>query len=115
MCLVNLLLLQIELDNTAMAFRQAHTEREELIQQWEHTIDQMKRRDADMDRCATVSPSPIYPLWHNLLSAIFQELAQLRAEIRTKNDAIREKQVNKYYCEAGKLTAFIRLAACSHI
>ena len=47
-------LLQIELDKTAMAFRKAHMEREELIQQWEHTIDQMKRRDADMDRCAGV-------------------------------------------------------------
>jgi chromosome segregation ATPase len=83
---------QIELDKTAMEFRKAHVEREELIQQWEHTIDQMKRRDADMDRCAAVSPVPIYRLWHNLLSAIFQELDQLRAEIRTKNDAIREKQ-----------------------
>ena len=45
---------QIELDKTATSFRQAHVEREELIQQWEHTIDQMKRRDADMDRCAMV-------------------------------------------------------------
>ena len=49
------LYIQIELDKTATSFRQAHTEREGLIQQWEHTIDQMKRRDADMDRCAVVT------------------------------------------------------------
>lgn len=45
---------QIELDKTAQAFRQVHKEREELIGQWEHTLEQMKRRDAEMDRCAEV-------------------------------------------------------------
>ena len=49
--------IQIELDKTATSFRQAHSAREELIQQWEHTIDQMKRRDADVDRCAAVATS----------------------------------------------------------
>ncbi len=49
---------EIELDKTAEAFRQAHHEREELIHQWEQTIEQMRRRDQEMDKCATVSPPP---------------------------------------------------------
>ena len=45
---------QIELDKTAEEFRSAHEEREVLIQQWEQIIDQMKRRDQEMDKCAGV-------------------------------------------------------------
>ena len=46
---------QIGLDKTAEAFRVAHQNRQELIKQWEQTIDQMRKRDQDMDRCANVS------------------------------------------------------------
>ena len=46
---------QIELDKTAESFRNAHHEREELIKQWEQTIQQMRKRDEDMDKCANVS------------------------------------------------------------
>ena len=46
--------MQIELDKTAEEFRQAHQERQELLHQWESTISQMKRRDSDMDKAATV-------------------------------------------------------------
>lgn len=46
---------QIELDKTAESFRTAHREREGLIDQWEQTIHQMRRRDQDMDKCANVS------------------------------------------------------------
>lgn len=46
---------QIELDKTAEAFRQAHRDREQVISQWEQTIAQMRKRDQDMDKCATVS------------------------------------------------------------
>ena len=45
---------QIELDKTAESFRKAHQEREELIEQWEQTINQMRRRDQDMLKCADV-------------------------------------------------------------
>ncbi len=46
---------QIELDKTAESFRRAHLEREELIDQWEQTINQMRKRDQDMRKCADVS------------------------------------------------------------
>ena len=46
---------QIELDKTAEEFRSAHRNRQDLIKNWEQTIEQMRRRDRDMDRCATVS------------------------------------------------------------
>ena len=37
--------------------RKAHSERQELITQWEHTIEQMQRRDKEMDLLAAVSSS----------------------------------------------------------
>ena len=46
---------QIELDKTAEEFRRAHAERQDLILQWENTIEQMQRRDAEMDLLAAVS------------------------------------------------------------
>lgn len=46
---------QIGLDKTAEAFRTAHCERQDVIRQWEHTIDQMRKRDQDMNNCANVS------------------------------------------------------------
>jgi len=48
-------LYQIELDKTAEDFRKAHQERQELIGQWENTIEQMQRRDREMDLLAAVS------------------------------------------------------------
>ena len=46
---------QIELDKTAEEFRKAHADRKQLIDQWEHTIEQMQRRDEEMDLMAIVS------------------------------------------------------------
>ena len=46
---------QIELDRTAECFRAAHQEREDLIDQWEQTINQMRKRDEDMEKCTNVS------------------------------------------------------------
>lgn len=51
---------QIELDKTAEDFRKAHQERQELIRQWENTIEQMQRRDKEMDLLAAVS----YRRWY---------------------------------------------------
>ena len=48
------LLLKIELDKTAEEFRKAHSERQELLRQWENTIEQMQKRDREMDQLAVV-------------------------------------------------------------
>uniref|UniRef100_A0A8C3X187 Coiled-coil domain-containing protein 39 n=1 Tax=Catagonus wagneri TaxID=51154 RepID=A0A8C3X187_9CETA len=43
---------QLELDKAAQDFRKIHNERQELIKQWENTIEQMQKRDRDIDNCA---------------------------------------------------------------
>ncbi|KAM4695071.1 coiled-coil domain-containing protein 39 [Discoglossus pictus] len=63
---------QIELDKTAEDFRKAHSERQLLIQQWENTIDQMQKRDREIDHCALL-------------------LAQIKQEIRDRESVIKEK------------------------
>ncbi|KAM4771742.1 coiled-coil domain-containing protein 39 [Rhinophrynus dorsalis] len=63
---------QIELDKMAGDFRKAHTERQQLIQQWENTIDQMQKRDREIDHCALL-------------------LAQVKQELREKEGIIKEK------------------------
>jgi coiled-coil domain-containing protein 39 len=39
---------QIELDKTADEFRQLHAERQQLVKQWQDTIETMQRRDAEI-------------------------------------------------------------------
>ncbi|XP_066577606.1 coiled-coil domain-containing protein 39 [Amia ocellicauda] len=64
---------QIELDKTAEDFRQAHLERQELICQWENTIEQMRKRDQEMDNCSLI-------------------LAQVKQDIREREASIKEKK-----------------------
>lgn len=45
---------QLELDKAAQDFRKIHNERQELIKQWENTIEQMQKRDRDIDNSALV-------------------------------------------------------------
>lgn len=45
---------QIELDKTADDFRRVHQERQEVIRQWENAIQQMEKRDQQIDHCALV-------------------------------------------------------------
>lgn len=42
------------MDKTAEEFRKAHADRQNLINQWEVTIEQMQRRDNEMDHAAAV-------------------------------------------------------------
>jgi hypothetical protein len=46
--------IQVELDKTAEEFRRMHRERQELIKQWEVIIDQMQKRDNQIDNAAHV-------------------------------------------------------------
>ena len=41
---------QIELDKTAEEFRRLHKERQELVRQWQESIETMRRRDDDIRR-----------------------------------------------------------------
>uniref|UniRef100_F6Q9Z1 Coiled-coil domain-containing protein 39 n=1 Tax=Equus caballus TaxID=9796 RepID=F6Q9Z1_HORSE len=50
--LTETLSVQLELDKAAQDFRKIHNERQELIKQWENTIEQMQKRDQDIDECA---------------------------------------------------------------
>ncbi|KAM3834526.1 coiled-coil domain-containing protein 39 [Vipera latastei] len=63
---------QIELDKTAEDFRRVHQERQDLIRQWENTIEQMQKRDQDIDSCALL-------------------LAQARRAIRGKESVLKDK------------------------
>ncbi|XP_073434873.1 coiled-coil domain-containing protein 39 [Dendrobates tinctorius] len=63
---------QIELDKAAEDFRKAHSERQQLIQQWENTIYQMQKRDREIDQCAL-------------------QLAQVKRELRERENIIKEK------------------------
>ncbi|CAK8671416.1 unnamed protein product [Clavelina lepadiformis] len=64
---------QIELDKTAEEFRKSHADRQNLIAQWEITIEQMQRRDREMDLAASV-------------------LARVKEEVRQRDQVIKEKQ-----------------------
>ncbi|XP_072201133.1 coiled-coil domain-containing protein 39 isoform X2 [Excalfactoria chinensis] len=63
---------QMELDRTAEDFRRVHQERQEVIRQWENAIQQMQKRDQQIDRCALL-------------------LAELKQEIRKKETVLKEK------------------------
>ncbi|XP_075717782.1 coiled-coil domain-containing protein 39 [Rhinoderma darwinii] len=63
---------QIELDKTAEDFRKAHSERQQLIQQWENTIDQLQKRDREIDQ---------YTL----------QLTQVKKELRERENILKEK------------------------
>ncbi|KAK1344116.1 hypothetical protein QTO34_014675 [Cnephaeus nilssonii] len=63
---------QLELDKAAQDFRRIHNERQELIKQWENTIEQMQKRDRDIDNCALA-------------------LAKIKQETREKENLVKEK------------------------
>ncbi|XP_051839182.1 coiled-coil domain-containing protein 39 [Antechinus flavipes] len=63
---------QIELDKAAKDFQRVHAERQELIKQWENTIEQMQKRDKDIDHCALL-------------------LAKAKQELRSKENMVKEK------------------------
>lgn len=47
--------IQMELDKTAEEFRKTHKERQDLIKQWEQIIDQMQKRDNQIESSAQVN------------------------------------------------------------
>uniref|UniRef100_A0A8B9FRH3 Coiled-coil domain-containing protein 39 n=1 Tax=Amazona collaria TaxID=241587 RepID=A0A8B9FRH3_9PSIT len=53
---------QIELDKTAEDFRRVHQERQEVIRQWENAIQQMQKRDQQIDHCMLLDFVSVYML-----------------------------------------------------
>ncbi|KAM9279337.1 LOW QUALITY PROTEIN: coiled-coil domain-containing protein 39 [Morus bassanus] len=60
------------LDKTAEDFRRVHQERQEVIRQWENTIQQMQKRDQQIDHCALL-------------------ITEIKEEIRKKETVLKEK------------------------
>lgn len=48
-CVLYRTYVQVELDNTAAEFRRLHTERQDLVRQWQNAIDGMRRRDEEIN------------------------------------------------------------------
>lgn len=46
---------QVGLEKTLESLRKAHAERQVLIRQWESTIEQMRKRDHDLQQCIMVT------------------------------------------------------------
>ncbi|NXP24146.1 CCD39 protein, partial [Scytalopus superciliaris] len=63
---------QMELDRAAEDFRRVHQERQEVIRQWENAIQQMEKRDQQIDHCALL-------------------IAEIKQEIRKKEIMLKEK------------------------
>ncbi|KAL4608156.1 coiled-coil domain-containing protein 39 [Arapaima gigas] len=89
---------QIALDKTAENFRQAHLERQELIQQWESTIEQMRKRDREMEQSSL------------LLAEVNQEVREREGLIKEKKNFLENEVENNREYEK-KITAAERLAA----
>ncbi|XP_066537250.1 coiled-coil domain-containing protein 39 [Hoplias malabaricus] len=78
---------QIGLDKTAENFRQAHVERQELIHQWENTIEQMRKRDQEMQQCAL------------MLAEVNQVIREREALIKEKKNFLAGEVENNKECE----------------
>ncbi|NXE53230.1 CCD39 protein, partial [Casuarius casuarius] len=73
---------QIELDKTAEDFRRVHQERQEVIRQWENAIEQMQRRDQQIDHCAM------------LITEIKQEMREKEILLKEKTSFLVTETVN---------------------
>ncbi|XP_065841210.1 coiled-coil domain-containing protein 39-like [Oscarella lobularis] len=73
---------QIELDRTAELFRQTHRDRESMIEQWEETIGQMKKRDSEIDHAA------------NDLTSLKVEVQQMESGLRDKESFLESEMAN---------------------
>ncbi|XP_035276126.1 coiled-coil domain-containing protein 39-like isoform X1 [Anguilla anguilla] len=89
---------QIALDKTAESLRQAHGERQELIRQWGNTIEQMRKRDQELQQCAL------------LLSQMKQEVRERQDRIKEKKNFLETQEENNREYER-KITGTERLAA----
>uniref|UniRef100_A0A8B9TP55 Coiled-coil domain-containing protein 39 n=1 Tax=Anas platyrhynchos TaxID=8839 RepID=A0A8B9TP55_ANAPL len=89
---------QIELDKTAEDFRRVHQERQEVIRQWENAIQQMQKRDQQINHCALVLAvlyvRCTYNLLNHLISFRLSILKERNAGLSNKLKLVTEKTLN---------------------
>lgn len=74
--------MQVELDNTAADFRRLHTERQDLVRQWQNAIDGMRRRDDEINAVGEK-----YAAARQVRASRIETLAQNAARLKMqKND-----------------------------
>ncbi|XP_009960534.1 PREDICTED: coiled-coil domain-containing protein 39, partial [Leptosomus discolor] len=78
---------QIELDKTAEDFRRVHKERQDVIRQWENAIQQMQKRDQQIDHCAS------------LITEIKQEIRKKEIVLKEKTSFLVNETLNNVECE----------------
>ncbi|TSS97529.1 Coiled-coil domain-containing protein 39 [Bagarius yarrelli] len=78
---------QVALEKTVEMVQQAHVERQELISQWENSIEQMRRKDHDLQQCAL------------LLTETNQVIRERKALIKEKQDFLANEVENNKDCE----------------
>ncbi|KFQ46531.1 Coiled-coil domain-containing protein 39, partial [Nestor notabilis] len=78
---------QMELDKTAEDFRRVHQERQEVIRQWENAIQQMQKRDQQIDHCAL------------LIAEIKQEIRKKEMVLKEKTSFLVNETLNNMECE----------------
>ncbi|CAF0873509.1 unnamed protein product [Adineta ricciae] len=67
-------ILEVELDKIAGTFRRSHSQRQQLIKQWEIILIQMQRKDNDIDKLA-------------------QELVQIKIKLRSSGQKLNEQKI----------------------
>ncbi|KAL6093079.1 hypothetical protein STEG23_036441 [Scotinomys teguina] len=92
---------QLELDKAAQDFRKIHLERQELIQQWESTIEQMQRHDREIDNCALLDTlKATLNRTSSDLDAVRKNISQIKKDI---HDEASKLQKLKRHNEVVKL------------
>ncbi|NWX19653.1 CCD39 protein, partial [Aegotheles bennettii] len=89
---------QIELDKAAEDFRRVHQERQEVIRQWENAIQQMQKRDQQIDHCDL------------LITEIKQEIRNKEIVLKEKNSFLINETLNNMEYEK-KISSAEREAA----
>eukprot|EP00752_Nemacystus_decipiens_P012053 g10686.t1 len=79
----------VELDNTAADFRRLHTERQDLVRQWQNAIDGMRRRDDEINAVGEK-----YAAARQVRASRIETLAQNAARLKMQKNDNKEVQAS---------------------